>query len=251
MHLEVAEGKADEKADVAGHLEKLKKSFKYIKGCALLSRDGEIAACGIQDGEGLAFKLSILFDLGNLEEILIEGANGASYVKLFGDSIVYMEFNKKPNIPLLNMYLRKIVGNITLQHHQKTVQPPLPEVEDTSYKEEPLDGLLNFIVTEYLVHERNTTDIAREFRDKLRSRLNRNQRVKRLSIRVVPNIDGQVLEFIVIAVVKYSKGVIGTKDKNFEELLRNELNDTCVMIAEEIAAKLGMSAKVKCSVTFL
>jgi predicted regulator of Ras-like GTPase activity (Roadblock/LC7/MglB family) len=89
-------------------LEKLKRGFKYIKGCMLLGSDGEVITIDVDNQEELAFKLSILFDLENLEEILIEKTSGANYIKMYDSRLVFLEFTRKPNIPLLNMYLKRI-----------------------------------------------------------------------------------------------------------------------------------------------
>ncbi len=89
-------------------LEKLKKGIKYIKSCMLLDREGDVVTIDVDNQEELAFKLSILFDLDDLEEMVIEKPGGASYIKLYDSRLVFLEFTKKPNIPLLNMYLKKI-----------------------------------------------------------------------------------------------------------------------------------------------
>ena len=92
-------------------LEKLKKGLKYIKGCMLLSNNGEVVTVDVDNQEELAFKLSILFDLSNLEEILIEKTGGADFIKMYDSRLIYLEFTKKPNIPLLNMYLNRIFSD--------------------------------------------------------------------------------------------------------------------------------------------
>jgi hypothetical protein len=251
MPLEVTERERSEGGTgVKEQLEKLKGSFRYIEGCALLSKNGEISACDVRDVDELAFKLSILFDLENLEEILIEKTRGASYIKLFGDNIVYMEFTKKPNIPLLNMYLNKIIRGTAARQPRPRILTKPPETGKPLFKE-PFDNLLGLVVGQYLLHERYAGEIAREFRDRLRSRLNQNPRVKRWGLRVVPNMDEQALEFVVIAIVRYSKGIMGTKDRNFEDSLKDELKKSSIATAEEIATKLRIPTRVKCFVDFI
>lgn len=110
-------------------IEKLKKSFKYIRSCMLIYRDGEVITIDVENQEELAFKLSILFDLNGLEEILIERSDGASYVRVYNDKLIYLDFSKKPNIPLLNMYLRRIFS-------KKSTSKVEPEKIDIKSEEE-------------------------------------------------------------------------------------------------------------------
>lgn len=86
---------------MSGDIEKLMKSFGYMKSCMVLGSDGEVDGHKIDNQEELAFKLSVLFDLDNLEEIIIEKEDGACYIKLFDDRLVYFDCNKKPNTTLL------------------------------------------------------------------------------------------------------------------------------------------------------
>lgn len=74
----------------------------------ILKRDGGVYSSKLDDEEELAFKLSVLFDFDNFEEMVIEREEGATYLKLFNEIVVYLHCRKKPNATLLNMYLKKI-----------------------------------------------------------------------------------------------------------------------------------------------
>ncbi|NOZ58811.1 MAG: hypothetical protein GXO66_04465 [Euryarchaeota archaeon] len=251
MSLKVAERRSGGDS-VRQQLEKLRLSFKYIKGCALLSRDGEIVGCEVPDPEELAFKLSILFDLEDLEEMVIEGASGATYVRRMGDHLVYLEFTKKPNIPLLNMYLKRIIGGGVVQQRARVQTAAAAEGgREAEVYGKPYDDVLGLLVADYLLNEPRKQAMAREFRDRLREKLGHNPRVKRWGLRVLPNIDDGTVEFIVIAVVRYSKGLMGSKDAEFESSLRSELERTSRATTEEIAAKFGMPARAKCFISFV
>ncbi|NOZ58809.1 MAG: hypothetical protein GXO66_04455 [Euryarchaeota archaeon] len=112
-------------------LEKLKRGIKYIKSCMLIGSDGEVVTIDVDNQEELAFKLSILFDLKDLEEVLIERPGGASYIKLYDSRLIFLEFTKKPNIPLLNMYLRRIFSENKKQDMEKRVEAVLAEARKT------------------------------------------------------------------------------------------------------------------------
>ncbi len=101
------------KEKIEKEMEKFKKSFKHVKCCMLLDRGGNAVACDIDDQEEMAFKLSVLFDVNNLEEMVIEKSNGnVCYLRRYNDKLIYIEFSKKPNIPLLNMYLSKVLPEL-------------------------------------------------------------------------------------------------------------------------------------------
>ncbi len=121
-------------------IEKLKKSFKYIKSCMLLDRNGEVVTIDVDNQEEMAFKLSILFDLNGLEEILIEKSSGASYVKVYDDKLICLDFTKKPNIPLLNMYLRKIFPEKPVLRPEKVKVEPKEEEREVKPEPTPEKG---------------------------------------------------------------------------------------------------------------
>lgn len=117
------------KEKIEQEIEKFKKSFKHVKCCMLLEKDGNAVACDIEDQEELAFKLSVLFDVDNLEEIVIERSSGnVCYIRRYNDKLVYIEFTKKPNIPLLNMYLGKVIpGLFVKDKYEEKLAKPLEE----------------------------------------------------------------------------------------------------------------------------
>ncbi len=122
------------KENVEKEIEKFKKSFKNVKCCMILDKDGNSVACDIENQEELAFKLSVLFDLDDLEEIVIErSSNNVCYVRKYDDKLVYIEFTKKPNIPLLNMYLGKVIPDLHVKGKEEKV--PAKALEEKAIKE--------------------------------------------------------------------------------------------------------------------
>ncbi len=253
MSLKVAERQPEGVDSARKQLEKLKLSFRYIKSCAVLYRDGEIVGCDITDQEELAFKLSILFDLDDLEEMVIEKPEGASYVRRMGDHIVYLEFTRKPNIPLLNMYLRRIIGGESAGRRRRVGAATPAAAADAGVElyGKPHDDIFGIVVADYLLNTGKKLEITRVFRERLRERLGQNPRVKRWGLRIISSIDNGTIEFIVIAVVRYSRGIMGSRDAKFEESLTKELERTSVSTTEEIAAKFGMPARAKCYISFV
>lgn len=242
----------EEDINLRENIEKLKKSFRYIKGCVILNREGEVTACDIDEYEELTFKLSILFDLDGLEEILIERRDGAHYIKVFGDTIIYLDFTRKPNVPLLNMYLKKIIGGVVSEKVQKEessvrqpVQIPGEEAHKKSY-----DDVLSLIISDYFFHGWSAVDIAREFREIVEEQMTQNSKIKRGRVMVTSSMNGEALELFVNILAQYSGGLIGKRDRTLEDKIRKELEEISGMAAEEIGQKLGIKTRAKCFVDF-
>ncbi|WP_456473973.1 hypothetical protein [Candidatus Pyrohabitans sp.] len=234
------------------NIEKLKKSFRYIKGCVLINRDGEVTAYDVDDYEELTFKLSILFDLDGLEEILIERGDGAHYIKVFGDTMIYLDFTRKPNVPLLNMYLKKIIGGVVSEKRpekkslvKQSVQVPGEETHKKTY-----DDVLSLVISDYFFHGQSAVDIAREFRKIMEKQMAQNSKIKRGRVMVTSSRNGEALELFVNILAQYSGGLIGTRDRALEDKIRKELEEISGMAAEEVGQKFGITTRAKCFVDF-
>ncbi|GBE54359.1 hypothetical protein BMS3Bbin15_00512 [archaeon BMS3Bbin15] len=244
-------------------LKKLKSSLKYINWCMLVDRNGEVFACDVENQEELAFKLSVLFDIEGLEEILIEKSNGTSYLSIYnGEKIVYLDSEKKLNIPLLRMYLKRIV-NVKQEKKEivdkiktepKKATSPLTKDENIFRKYDVIDknaDIMNIITSEYFVRGISIGNIIVEFRNMFEQLLSQNDRANRTNVTVATTLSDGTLIFIVGVLVHYSGGLIRRRNKALEGKLRQEIGEISRICAEESASMFGIQTKVRCFMDFI
>lgn len=244
-------------------LEKLKSSLKYINWCMLVEKNGEVFACDVENQEELAFKLSVLFDIEGLEEIVIKKSNGKSYLGIYNhEKIVYLDSEKKLNIPLLKMYLKRIV-NVkpekkeivdNIKTETKKASPLLTKDENIFRKYDIVDKnaeIMNIVTSEYFIRGMSIGNIIVEFRNMFEQLLGQNDRANKTNVTVATTLSDGTLIFIVGVLVHYSGGLMRRRNKALEGKLRQEIGEISRICAEESANIFGIQTKVRCFMDFV
>lgn len=244
-------------------LEKLKSSLKYINWCMLVEKNGEVFACDVENQEELAFKLSVLFDIEGLEEIVIKKSNGKSYLGIYNnEKIVYLDSEKKLNIPLLKMYLKRIVNvkpekkEIVDKIITETKKTPTPLTKDenvfrTSDIVDKNAEIMNIVTSEYFIRGMSIGNIIVEFRNMFEQLLGQNDRANKTNVTVATTLSDGTLIFIVGVLVHYSGGLMRRRNKALEEKLRQEIGEISRICAGESASIFGIQTKVRCFMDFV
>ncbi len=229
---------------IRDELETLKESIEEVTACLLMDSSGRAVSCNVEDEEALAFKLAVLFLLDGFEEMLIERREGASYVKLHGHRMVYLEFSGMPSIPLINMYIKRLF------ERRKPEAKPEPREEAVEQERRVEEGeVLATVAEEYVLSDgRSTGEIANELRDRLRVFLEGQPRVRGGRVVVAVSVNEGVLEFFVHVNISYQGGILGRRDRSYERELTSMLRELAEGAAAKIGEKLNMKVRVKCTV---
>ncbi|GEM_PF-2174925 len=227
---------------IKDELETLRESIEEVTACLLMDASGRAVACNVEDEELLAFKLSVLFLLDGFEEMLVEREQGVSYIKLHRHRLVYLEFSGMPSIPLINVYIKRL-----FESRAEKPAPPSPAEQ----KPEPVEEgeVLAAVAEEYVLSDgRSTGELANELRDRLKVFLEGQPRVRGGRVVVAASVNEDLLEFFVHVNVSYQGGLLGRRDRGYERELTSMLRELSESAAAKLGEKLGMKARVKCTV---
>ncbi len=103
-------------------LEKLHRVMPGLSAYMLFSGERVIASGGIEKPESLKFKLSVIEELHGIEEMVVERREGCSYLRVYGDTAVYLEFSTRPCLSLLKLYLRWIAEGVAQQAERESTR---------------------------------------------------------------------------------------------------------------------------------